>query len=71
MQDIKGMYALAVWSWHIKISGVEKNIKTCLALTVAKKYKSPKNNEKNRKRIANNLRKETVYVVIQLLRLPF
>ena len=36
------MYALTIWSWQIKLLDWKKNIKSCLGLTEAKKYKSQK-----------------------------
>ena len=42
MQDRKAMYALTIWSWQIKLLDWKKNIKSCLGLTEAKKYKSQK-----------------------------
>ena len=41
-----------------KTSGMEENIKSCTALTETKKYKSQKNNERNRERIVSNPRKK-------------
>ena len=44
----------------VKISGLEKNIKSCLALTEAKKIQITKNYERKRKRITSNPRKEAI-----------